>query len=174
MPKMTDEIEPELMAQINEALKHPDGTLEDLPKGSWARNYIERDLERIENESASYLRGLVAGLILEKAPPDQVSVEETSRAYIARFEQQMRIRLKTLEEAKAEGAKEERERARAIEESALKALKLVEFGSCDACGSGSYCAWCTNSDVHEDNYWGTNSHRKDCPVAAALSGATRL
>jgi hypothetical protein len=53
-------------------------------------------------------------------------------------------------------------------EAAEAALRLIEFGSCDACGHGEFCLWCTSRDDDRDYEVREREHRSNCPVAAAL------
>jgi hypothetical protein len=53
------------------------------------------------------------------------------------------------------------------------ALRLVEFGSCDACGHGAFCLWCTSRDDDKDYEVREREHRSNCPVAAALQDSQR-
>jgi hypothetical protein len=45
------------------------------------------------------------------------------------------------------------------------ALRLVEFGSCDGCGRGGFCHWCSQQDEFDFQ----PDHLPACPVAAALA-----
>lgn len=59
--------------------------------------------------------------------------------------------------------------ARAADEIELlrDALRLVEFGSCDGCGRGVYCFWCSKQ---EEFAYESRAHLVGCPVAAVLGG----
>jgi hypothetical protein len=50
-------------------------------------------------------------------------------------------------------------------EALVAALRLVEFGSCDGCGAGRFCLWCSQQDEFEYS----REHLADCPVAKALA-----
>jgi hypothetical protein len=48
----------------------------------------------------------------------------------------------------------------------VAALREVEFGSCDGCGRGGYCLWCSRQEEFD---YEAESHLPNCPVGLALA-----
>lgn len=51
---------------------------------------------------------------------------------------------------------------------AIEALEYVQFGSCDGCGRGGFCYWCSN---HPDFNFEEETHLPKCPVGKVLAKA---
>jgi hypothetical protein len=47
-----------------------------------------------------------------------------------------------------------------------RVLRLVEFGSCDGCGRGHFCYWCS---IQDEFNFEMGHHMPECPVGKALA-----